>query len=165
MLIPEDIDAPGPARVDAGKLWAGGLAMAVVAGLAVIAGVFVARGVFGIPVIAPKGASVFGDLATVAYADRAAACALLATAVLHALLLGAPRPFAFFVWMTALAGVAAAAAPLAQSGPSGAKIFTALINIVVGVAIISLLPGVARSAIKPGLAQDGRGRDQAGGQG
>ena len=38
-------------------------------------------------------------------------CALLATALLHVLLLGTPRPFTFFAWITGLADVVAAAAP------------------------------------------------------
>jgi len=149
MVITEDMDAPGPDRVDAAKLWAGGIATAVVAGFAVVAGVLVTRGVFGIPVAAPKTAGTFGNFATLVYAGRAAACALLATALLHALLLGTPRPIAFFTWISALAGVAAAAAPFTESAPAATKIFTALINIVVGAAVISLLPGVGRTAIRP----------------
>ena len=64
------------------------------------------------------------------------------------LLLGTPRPFAFFAWITALADVIAAAAPFTQPAPLASKIFTAIINIVVGVAVISLLSGVGRSAIR-----------------
>ena len=65
------------------------------------------------------------------------------------LLLGAPRPFTFFAWITALADVVAAAAPFTQPAPLASKVFTAVINIVVGVAVISLLSGVGRSAIRP----------------
>ena len=42
MVIPEDMDALEPERVDTGKLWAGGIATAVVAGFTVVAGVLVA---------------------------------------------------------------------------------------------------------------------------
>jgi hypothetical protein len=45
--------------------------------------------------------------------------------------------------------VAAAAAPFTQPAPLASKIFTAIINIVVGVAVISLLSGVGRVAIRP----------------
>ena len=149
MVTPDDVDAAGHVHVNAGRLWAGGVATAVVAALAVVAGVLVARGVLGIPVLAPKAASNFGNSSTVVYAGLAAGCALLATALLHVLLLGAPRPLAFFVWITALADVVVAAAPFTQPAPLASKVFTAIINLLVGVAVISLLSGVARSAAHP----------------
>jgi nicotinamide riboside transporter PnuC len=150
MVAPEDIDAAGHVHVNAGRLWAGGVATAVVAALAVLAGVLITRGVLGIPVLAPKTANNFGNSATAVYALLAAGAALLATALLHMLLLGTPRPFAFFAWITALADVIAAAAPFTQPAPLASKIFTAIIiNIVVGVAVISLLSGVGRSAARP----------------
>jgi hypothetical protein len=113
----------------------------------VVTGVIVARGIFHVAVSAARSPS-FADLAVAGYAGRAAACALLATALLHVLLAGAPRPLAFFAWITALAAVAAAVTPFTQSAPLASQIFTALINIVVGIAVISLLPGVARIAIR-----------------
>jgi hypothetical protein len=121
--------------------------VAVVAALAVVAGVLVTRAVFGIPVLAPRAASNFGNSSTAVYVGLAAGCALLATALLH-LLLGTPRPTAFFIWITSLADVAVAAAPFTQPAPLASKVFTAIINIVVGVAVISLLSGVARAAVR-----------------
>jgi hypothetical protein len=149
MVAPEDIDVAGHVHVNAGRLWAGGVATAVVAALAVLAGVLITRGVLGIPVLAPKTANNFGNSATAVYALLAAGAALLATALLHMLLLGTPRPFAFFAWITALADVIAAAAPFTHPAPLASKVFTAIINIVVGVAVISLLSGVGRSAARP----------------
>ncbi len=149
MVVPEDMDTVGSAYVNAGRLWAGGAATAVVAALAVVAGVLIARGILGIPVLAPKAAGNFGDSSTAVYAALAAGCALLATALLHVLLLGTPRPFAFFAWITGLADVIVATAPFTQPAPLASKIFTAIINIVVGVAVISLLSGVGRSASRP----------------
>jgi len=148
MVAPEDIDVAGHIHVNAGRLWAGEVATAMVAALAVLAGVLITRGVLGIPVLAPKTANNFGNSATTVYALLAAGAALLATALLHMLLLGTPRPFAFFAWITALADVIAAAAPFTQPAPLASKIFTAIINIVVGVTVISLLSGVGRSAIR-----------------
>jgi hypothetical protein len=149
MVAPEDMDEAWQVRVNAGRLWAGGAATAVVAALAVAAGVLITRGVLSIPVLAPKTANNFGNSSTAVYALLAAGSALLATALLHVLLLGTPRPFAFFAWITALGDVAAAAAPFTQPAPLASKVFTAIINIVVGVAVISLLSGVGRSAIRP----------------
>ena len=137
MVAPNDIDEVGPACVNTGRLWAGGAATAIVAALAVVAGVLIARGVLGVPVLAPAAAGNFGDSSTAVYALLAAGCALLATGLLHVLLLGAPRPLSFFVWITGLADVIVAAAPFTQPAPLASKIFTAIINIVVGVAVIT----------------------------
>ena len=145
MITAEEMEPAGHVHVNAGRLWAGGVATALVAALA---GVLITRGVLGIPVLAPKAASDFGESSTAVYAGLAAGCALLATALLHVLLLGTPRPFMFFAWITGLADVVAAAAPFTQPAPLASKIFTAIINIVVGVAVISLLSGVGRVAIR-----------------
>ncbi len=149
MVAHNDIDEAGPACVNTGRLWAGGAATAIVAALAVVAGVLIARGVLGVPVLAPAAAGNFGDSSTAVYALLAAGCALLATGLLHVLLLGAPRPLSFFVWIAGLADVIVAAAPFTQPAPLASKIFTAIINIVVGVAVITLLSGVGRSAARP----------------
>lgn len=152
MIIPERMDAQMPVHVDAQRLWAGGGATAVVAGFTVLTGVLVTRGIFHVQVSAAKTASV-GDLA---YAGRAAACALLATALLHVLLAGTiPRPMAFFAWITALAVVAAAVTPFTQSAPLPSQICTALINVVAGIAVTSLLPRVARASAKSALGETG----------
>ena len=54
-------ERPGPERprsdrpqVDAGRLWPGGIATAVVAGLVALVGVLVCRWLFGIPLLAPE---------------------------------------------------------------------------------------------------------------
>ena len=57
MVAPEDIDVAGHVHVNAGRLWAGGVATAMVAALAVLAGVLITRGILGIPVLAPKTAN------------------------------------------------------------------------------------------------------------
>jgi hypothetical protein len=123
MITAEEMEPAGHVHVNAGRLWAGGIATAIVAALAVLAGVLITRGVLGIPVLAPKAASDFGDSSTAVYAGLAAGCALLATALLHVLLLGTPRPFMFFAWITGLADVIAAAAPFTQPAPLASKIF------------------------------------------
>lgn len=148
MVTPSDSDTDRPS-LNAGRLWAGGIATAIVAALIVIVGVYIARGVLGIAVLAPKAASNFGNSSTAVYGGLAAAAALLATALLNVLLLGAPSPFAFFAWITGLATVAAAVAPFTQPASLESKLFTMVLNVVVGVAVISLLYAVGRSAIRP----------------
>jgi hypothetical protein len=61
-------EPPGPARLNAGRLWAGGVATAIVAALVVVAGVYIARGILGIPVLAPRAAGSLGSSTTVVYA-------------------------------------------------------------------------------------------------
>jgi hypothetical protein len=82
-------------RVDAGRLWTGGLASAVVAALVAVVGVVIARGLFDVPVLAPTGEGTLGDVSTARLAFLAALAALLATGLMHLLLVSTPRPFRF----------------------------------------------------------------------
>ena len=93
-------------------------------------------GVLGTPVLAPGGADSPGNSSTAIYAALAAASALLCTGMLH-LLLEVPRPITFFIWTTVLADIIVATAPFTQPAPLGSKVFTAVINLVTGVAVIS----------------------------
>jgi cytochrome b561 len=141
----------GAHAVAAGRLWAGGVATAVVAALVAVVGILLARGVFDVPVLAPEGEGVWGDADTGKYALYAALAALVATGLLHVLLIATPRPLQFFGWIITLATVAAALAPLAINGSTSSKLATALINLVVGIAIGTLLSAAARSAMRPSL--------------
>lgn len=145
--LPQRDERPSTWRsVNPGRLWGGGVATAVVAGLAVAVGVYISRHILGIEVLAPRRAGSFGNSPTAVYALVAAGSALLATALLHVLLLGAPRPLNFFDWITVLALVIAVASPFAQMASLQSQVATALINLIVGVAVISLLTGVGASA-------------------
>jgi len=143
-------DAYVPARppVDAGRLWAGGLATAAVAALITVVGVLVARGLLGVSLLAPKGEGVWGDASTGWYAFGAAVAALLATGVMHLLLLVTPRPLRFFGWLVSLATAAATVAPFVTSASLAARTVTACLNLVLGVAIGSLVAGTARGATR-----------------
>lgn len=149
VTITQDTDLDEPPVLNASRLWSGGVATAVVAALIVVVGVVIARGILGIPVLAPKAAGDLGTSSTTVYAVFAAACALAATGLLHLLLLGAPEPMAFFGWIVGLADVVAVAEPFTQAAPLSGKVFTALINLIIGIAIISLLSGTARAAVRP----------------
>lgn len=138
----------GAHAVDAGRLWAGGAATAVVAALIALVGILVARGVFDVPVLAPEGKGTWGDADTPLYALYCALAALLATGLLHLLLISTPRPLQFFSWIIGLATVAAAVAPFLANGSTSSKIATGVINLAVGIAIGTLLSGSARSAMR-----------------
>src|SRR3984885_3672323 len=145
MVEPADLDIDGPVapqRLNAGRLWAGGVATAVVAALVVIAGGYIARSILGMAVLAPKAAGSLGR--------PTPAGSLLAPGLLHVLLLETPRPLSFFTWITALADLILVVAPFSQPAALPSKVFTAVINLVAGVAVISLLAGVARGARQPG---------------
>jgi len=149
---------PGPARpgrprptrpqVDAGKLWPGGVATAVVAGLVALVGVLVCRWLFGIPLLAPKSDGAYGDVHTTDLVLLAAAAALIATALAHLLLLSTPRPLTFFGWIIGLATVLAVLLPFSTAAPLTAKVATAVVDLVLGVAIGSLISGVAARSVR-----------------
>ncbi|MGW1339517.1 DUF6069 family protein [Kribbella sp. NPDC002412] len=132
-------------RVNAGRLWAGGAATAVVAALVAVVGILLARGVFGLAVLAPEGEGVWGDADTWTYAACAAAAALLATGLVHLLILSTPSPLRFFRWVVTLVTLAAMLAPFAAER-SWETVATALINLSLGITIGTLLSTTARSA-------------------
>ena len=155
MTVPPDAhDDRGRARprptVDAGRLWTGGAATALVAALVTVIGVLIARGLFEVPVLAPTEEGTLGNASTLRLAVFAALAALLATGLLHLLLLSTPQPRRFFSWIITLATIAAALAPFLTGADLDEKVATSAITAAVGLAIGSLLSGVARSAVRPG---------------
>ena len=143
-------DRPGQRRlaVNADRLWAGGVATAVVAALIAIVGILIARGIFDIAVLAPKKSGTWGNANTATYALVAFGAGLLATAIIHVLLLTTPSPFTFFGWILGLCTLAAAVAPFAAGGDLAPKLTTAAINAVIGIAIWSLTASVARWSVR-----------------
>jgi hypothetical protein len=78
----------------------------------------------------------------------AAGAAIVATGLLNLLLLGTPRPLAFFGWIVALATVLVVVLPFRTTAPFSAKLATAVIGLVIGIAIGTLLTGVASRSIR-----------------
>jgi hypothetical protein len=140
----------GRLRVDAARLWTGGLATALVAALVAVVGVLIVRGLFDVPVLAPAGEGALGNANTARLAMLAAVAALLATGLMHLLLLSTPRPFRFFTWIISLLTLVAVLAPFMTDAKLATKIATAAIGLVIGMAIGSLVSGAARSAIRLG---------------
>jgi hypothetical protein len=134
--------------VNAGRLWTGGVATAVVAALVALVGVLICRGLLDVPVLAPTDKGTLGGASTFRLAALAAVAALLATGLLHLLLLSTPRPLRFFTWIVALATIAAALAPFLTDADLDEKVATSLVYLAIGIAIGSLLSGVGRSAIR-----------------
>jgi Family of unknown function (DUF6069) len=135
-------------KVDAGRLWTGGVATAAVAALVAVVGVLIARGLFDVPLLAPTGEGTFGDASTARLAGLAALAALLATGLMHLLLASTPRPVRFFTWIVTLATLIAVILPLMTDAEPSAKLATAALNLVIGTAIGSLVSSIARSAVR-----------------
>jgi hypothetical protein len=142
----EPVRTPRP--VDARTLWAGGVAAALGAALVGLVGIVVCRGLLDVPVLAPQGDGVWGDVDTVAYAGGAALAALVATGLAHLLLLSSPRPGRFFAWIMAVATVAAVLVPFAGTASLASRVATAAINLAVGLAIGALVGAAGRRAVR-----------------
>ena len=143
---------PEPSRptrwVEPGPLWAGGVATAVVAALIALVGILIARWLFTIPILAPRRDGAWGNASTVGYVLAAAGGALVATAILHLLLLTTPRPQVFFGWIIGLATLVAVVFPFSTTAPLDEKVATAVVNLILGIAIGTLLSGVAGRAVR-----------------
>ncbi|HWM02069.1 MAG TPA: DUF6069 family protein [Actinophytocola sp.] len=133
-------------HLDAGRLWSGGAATAVVAGLLAVVGILFARGVLDVPVLSPEGEGVWGDANTVTYALVSAAVALAATGLMQLLGTTTPQFPTFFTWIMVLLTAIAVVVPLSLPVPWEHKLATAVVNLVIGIAITSIINGVARSA-------------------
>jgi hypothetical protein len=148
----EGYDGTGQRRpqLDAARLWTAGLATAVVAALIAVVGVVVARGLFDVPVLAPDREGALGDADTARLAILAAVAALVATGLMHLLLVSTPRPFRFFTWIISLLTLLAVLAPFMTNAKLATQVATAAIGLLIGIAIGSLVTGAARSAIRLG---------------
>ena len=147
---PRPAPAPHP-PVDAGRLWAGGAAAAVVAALIAVAGIVLARGVFDIPILARESDGTWGDASTLWYAVLAAFAAIVATALIQVLIRTTPEPRKFFGWIIALATVIGVLVPFTTDADWDSKIATSVLNLVLGVAIGTLVSSVAKSAVAAAL--------------
>ena len=127
--------------IDAGRLWGGGLATAVVAALVALVGVLVCRDLLHVKIVEPPLLRFTNSFA-LNYAITAFVAALLATGLAHLLSVITPRPRAFFGWIVALVTVATMVLPFALGGSLEGKVCAAVINLVIGLCIASLLSGV-----------------------
>src|SRR3954453_16609618 len=83
------IEPPRP-QIDAGRLWAGGAACAVVAALIALVGVLVIRAGFKVAFSGWAEAGAFGDSGTAVLCAMAALAAIAATGLAHLLVLSTP---------------------------------------------------------------------------
>jgi hypothetical protein len=135
--------------VDARKLWAGGAASAVVAGLVALVGVLVSRWLYAVPVLAPSQEGAYGDVRTTALIVGVMAATLAATGLVQLLMIGTLRPLLFFGWIVVLATTIIVVFPFSTTAPLDAKIATAVVNLAIGVAVGTLVGGAAARSSAP----------------
>jgi Family of unknown function (DUF6069) len=137
-----------PPRVNPTRLWSAGLATAVVAALIALVGVLIVRALLRIDLYAPHDAGAFGSSATVVLCVTAAVAALVATGLVHLLVLSTPRPLAYFSWIVGLVTAAAVVLPFTYASGLAVALAQAVIHLVIGTAIGSLVSGAASSAMR-----------------
>jgi uncharacterized membrane protein YhaH (DUF805 family) len=135
-------------RINTGRLWAGGLATAVVTALIVVVGVLAARQILGSAALATTTIHGYAAGTFAKYALLAAAAALLATILMNLLLLAVPQPARFFSWIVGLLTAVGAILPFTMAGPTGPTVASALINLLVGIAILALLGSIAAGCVR-----------------
>lgn len=135
--------------IEAGRLWVGGVATAIVAGLIALLGVLASRWLFNVPLLSPKSQGTYGNVHTTDLVLLAVAAALVATALAHLLLLSTPRPLAFLAWIIGLATVLAVVVAFSTGAPLNQRVATSIVYVVLGVAINSLISSVAARSVRP----------------
>lgn len=144
--------SPSGYRLDAARLWTGGLATALVAALIGLVGELVVRVLVHVSPHA-SGLLFTDPSGTMMLCLGAAGAALLATGLAHLLVVSTPSPLAYLGWIVGLATAAAAVLPLSSGAPLAAALAAGVIHLVIGMAIGSLVAGAATAAMRlPGTA-------------
>ena len=120
----------------------------MVCALIALVGVLVVRAILKVALYAPEEASAFGDKDTGALCLVAAAAALVATGLVHLLLLSTPRPLTYFGWIVGLGTLAAVVVPFLSEDQLSVAAAMAAIHLIIGLAIGTLITGAARAATR-----------------
>lgn len=135
-------------RTDAGRLWAGGVATAVVAAGVALIGVMVLHQLLHAPILSPGGLRQAADYAMVAFPVAVGIVTLLATGLLHLLMATTPRAGQFFAWIGSLVLALVVLQVFLHETDLLTKVETTVFYLLIGIAIISSLLGVSRSALR-----------------
>ena len=162
MSYPQRSWDDGDVEVVAKRLWAGGVATALVAAGIAFVGVLIINSIFevGIQTAGRSGALV--DNASTVIPIAAGIAALASTALLHLLLLTTPRPATFFSAIVLLLVVVLVLQAFTADGTLGAHFATAILYAALGLAIISMLSGVSYTAVRPKSPTGWGGREYDG---
>jgi hypothetical protein len=135
-------------RVDAGRLWAGGVATAVVAAFVTLIAIEVLHKLLHAPILSPGGLKQAADYAMVTFPIAAGLITLLATGLLHLLMATTPRASQFFAWIASLGMAVVILQVFLHDTDAITKVETTAFYLLIGVAIISSLLGVSRTAVR-----------------
>jgi len=135
-------------QIDARRLWVGGLMAGFVAAGVAIVGLLIVRGVFDIKVFVRGDSGEVVNASTWWYALVSFFAAIVATGLLHLLLVSAPSPYRFFGWIVGLAIAISVIVPFTTDAQMSAKVGTAAINLAIGIAVYSIVSGVGRTAAR-----------------
>lgn len=136
--------------VEVHRLWIGGVVAAViVCGLAIV-GFLVVCGMLNYPLLGIRDGAAGRHASMLGYAGGAALAALLATAAMHFLLVTTPRPRWFFEWLAGVGTAIMVLLPLGLPEELPARVATAMVNLVLGLAIIGLIRNTAAACLCPG---------------
>lgn len=154
-----DFEPDGGARaiVDGGRLWAGGIAAALVVAVIVLVGVLVGRGL-GVPRFAGDQTGTLAPGSVASYAMLWAASALLLTGALHLLMLLTTRPLRFFGAVATLLVLAAVVAPFTAGAPHGVELTGAIINLTAGTTAGTLIGSTGSRAVHYSIRRSPLGR-------
>lgn len=137
--------------VNAGRLWGGGIATSLIAGGVALVSLFGAEGVFDVDVLVPTspGADTYEALDGGPTFLVAFVAGLVATGLLHLLLVYAPRPLLFFQWGGVVVIAAALLYPFTLALAQSSEVALAAIHGLTGIAIISMLSGIVSWVSSP----------------
>lgn len=150
----------GDVEVVAKRLWAGGVATAVVAGGIAFVGVLIIGSILDVGIQTAGRSGALVDNASTIIPIAAVLVALAATALLHLLLLTTPRPATFFSAICALILVVLVLQVFLAEGSWADHLATAILYAGIGGAIVSMLSGVSRTAVRPASPTGGWGGRQ-----
>lgn len=139
----------GDVEVLGRRLWAGGVATAIVAAGIAIVGVLIISNVFDLGIQTAQRSGALVDNAMTIIPVCAVIAALAGTALLHLLLLTTPRPATFFSAIVLLVLVVLVLQVFLAAGGVVDHIATAVLYAAIGLSIISMLSGVSRTAVRP----------------
>jgi hypothetical protein len=154
----------GDVEVVAQRLWAGGVATALVAAGIGFVGVLIINSIFEVGIQAAGKSGALVDNASTIIPVAAGIAALACTALLHLLLLTTPRPASFFSAIAVLVIVVLILQVFLADGSISAHIATGILYAAIGAAIISMLSGVSATSVRPAQRGGWGGRQYNGGQ-
>lgn len=170
MSYPQRSWDDGDVEVIGKRLWAGGVATAIVAAGIAFVGVLIIGNIFDVGIQTAGRSGALVDDAVTIIPIAAGLAALAATALLHLLLLTTPRPATFFSALCFLVLVVLVLQVFLADGSWIDHIATAILYAGIGIAVVAMLSGVSRTAVRPaatggwgGRQNDGRYDNQYGG--